>query len=116
MSARSLMRQRALVERSSSSGDDDFGNPLPEAWAPHITAMPCLLYGSTEREAVNESTTAVVADLRLLAPRSADVTESDRINGIIDRRGNVIRAGLLDIDTVLLKKDHLELTVTAVTS
>lgn len=116
MSARSLMTQRALVQRQTSPGTDDFGNPLPSTWATHIESMPCRLYGSVEREAVNEDTTAVVADLKLSAPKSADVSESDRISGITDRRGNVIRDGLLDIDAVLLKGDHLELSLTAVGS
>lgn len=116
MTARGLMTQRALVERFTSPGDDDFGNPLPADWTTHIASMPCLLYGSAEREAVSDAKTVVVADLKLIAPKGTDITERDRLNGITDRRGNVIRAGLLGIAGVLLKRDHLELSVGQVSS
>ena len=58
----------------------------------------------------------VVTDLRLMVPLTADVTEQDRINGVKDRRGTVIEAGVLHIDTVLRKRSHLQLTATRVTS
>lgn len=117
MSARSRMTQRALVERATAPATDDSGNPGgPVSWATHIAALACWLYGSTAKEAVTEATTAVITDLRLLVPVSADVTEQDRINGVKDRRGTVIAAGVLEIDTVLRKRTHLELSVTLVAS
>ena len=115
MTARSRMKQRALVERYSSPGNDDSGNPLPGTWATHLAAMPCWLYGSTEREAVTEQTTAVVTDLKLMAPLSASITEQDRINQVKDRRGTVIEAGLLGIESILRKRTHQQLTLSRVT-
>lgn len=116
MTARSRMTQRALVQRLTSPGDDDSGNPLPGTWATHLTAMPIWLYASTEREAVTEETTAVVTDLRAMAPLATDITEQDRINGVKDRRGTVIEAGLLHIETILYQRSHLQLTLSRVSS
>lgn len=117
MTARSRMTQRALVERLAAGTVDDSGNPAPgETWATHLAAMPCWLYGSTEREAVTEEETAVVTDLKLLAPLTADVTESDRIRQVKDRAGTVIEDGVLAIETVLRKRTHQQLTLSRVTS
>ena len=110
------MTQRALVQRATVAGDDDYGNPLPQTWATHLAALACWLYGSTEKEAVSEEATAVVTDLRLMVPLTADVTEQDRISGVKDRRGTVIEAGILEIDTVLRKRTHLQLSLTRVAS
>jgi hypothetical protein len=116
MTARSRMTQRALVQRYTPGASDDSGNPTAGSWATHLSALACWLYGSTEKEAVTEETTAVITDLRLMVPLSADVTEQDRINGVTDRRGTAIEAGLLHIDTVLRKRTHLQLSLTRVTS
>ena len=112
MTARSRMTQRALVQRHTSPGTDDYGNPLPGTWATHLTAMACFLYGTTEREAVADERTAVVTSLKMMAPVSADVTEQDRISGVTDRRGRVIESGLLHVEVVLRKQTHNELTLT----
>lgn len=116
MSSRSRMTQRALVERYTPGASDDSGNPTSGAWATHLAALACWLYGSTEKEAVTEEKTAVITDLRLMVPLSADVTEQDRIASVKDRRGTVIEAGLLHIDTVLRKRTHLQLSLTRVAS
>lgn len=116
MTARSRMTQRALVQRHTSPGFDDSGNPLPGTWATHLAAVPCWLYGSTEREAVTEETTAVVTDLKAMMPLSAAITEQDRIAGIVDRRGTTVHDGLLGIETILRKRTHLQLTLSQVQS
>ena len=116
MTARGRMVQRALVERATSPGTDDFGNPLPAVWATHIAALPCWIHGSTEREAVTEETTAVVTDLKALIPLGSDVSESDRLNQVKDRSGNVVYAGILGIETVLWARTHIELTLSRVSS
>lgn len=112
MTARSRMTQRALVERGTSPGLDDYDMPEPAEWATHVAAMPCFLYGTTEREAVSDERTVVVTKLKMMAPVSADVTEQDRINGVTDRRGRVIESGLLHVEVVLRKQTHNELTLT----
>lgn len=125
MTSRSRMTQRAYVEREGSPGVDDSGNSEPVTWAEHIDGLPIWLYGSTEREAVTQETTAVVTDLRAFVPLSADVTERDRLGGpidgtdhaaVVDRAGTVIEAGILGIETVERKRTHLELTLSRVSS
>lgn len=116
MTARSRMTQRAHVIRETAGATDDYGNPAPGSWATHIPSLPCWLYGSTEREAVSEERVAVVADLKLMVPLSADVTEQDRINGITDRIGTVIESGVLGVETVLRKRTHQQLTLSRVVS
>lgn len=114
MVARSRMTQRALVERLTPGPVGDSGNPGAPTWATHLAEMPCWLYGSTEREAVTDETTAVVTDLKMLAPLKADVREDDRIAGVKDRLGTTIEAGILGIETVEHKRSHKELTLSRV--
>lgn len=116
MTARSRMTQRALVQRFTSPGTDDFGNPLPGTWSTHIAALAIWLYGSTEKEAVTEETTAVVTDLKALVPLAADITEQDRISGITDRKGTVIEPGILGIETILYQRSHKALTLSRVSA
>ena len=121
MTARSRMTQRAYVERYSPGADDDSGNPTPGSWAPlGAERIPVWLYGSVEREAVTPDAEAVIADLRAMVPLAADITESDRLGGaeaaIVDRRGTVIEPGPLDVDAVLRKRTHLQLTLSRVTA
>lgn len=116
MTARSRMIQRAKVERLSSPGTDDFGNPLPPTWSTHIASLAIWVHGSTEREAVTNETTAVVTDLRALVPLGSDVSESDRLNQVKDRAGNVIYDGILGIETVLYERSHIALTLSRVSS
>lgn len=116
MSARSRMTQRALIQRYTDGGTDDSGNPLPGTWATHIAAMPCWWYGSAEKEAVTEETTAVVTDIKLMVPRAADVTEQDRINQVKDRLGTVVLDGIYGIETVLPLRSHKQLTLSRVSS
>lgn len=116
MAARQSMHHRALVQRSTSAGTDDSGNPLPASWATHIAAMPCKLYSSSGREAVDPERTIAVVDLKLLAPRDAAVTTDDRINGVVDRRGTSILPGVARIEAVMHKETHQEISLTQVAS
>jgi hypothetical protein len=121
------MTQRAIVHRYTPGATDDSGNPLPGSageggWAAvSATRIPIWLYGSTEREALTADTEAVVAALKAMVPRTADVTESDRLGGptaaaIVDRRGEVIEPGVLGIETVLVKRTHKQLTLSRVSA
>lgn len=116
MSARARLTQRALVERLTSPGVSDYNVARKPSWAPHLNAMPCWLYMTAERETVSATATVVTTDLKLMAPLSADVTEQDRINTVVDRRGSVIESGILAIEAVLRKRTHLELSLSRVTS
>lgn len=116
MTARSRMTQRALVERDTQTESSDSGNPLAPEWEVYLEELPCWLYSSAGREAVDENRTAVVEDIRLMVPMRTDVTERDRINGITDRLGATVLDGICNIRSVLFKRDHMELLLTRVTS
>jgi hypothetical protein len=103
------MTMRADVERATTT-TDEYGQKGPPTWNPHIADLPCWLYTVAEREVMGEKT-AVIEDLKLMIPRDTDITESDRINGVTDRRGEVVRPGVLAIDAVVRRVDHLELVV-----
>jgi hypothetical protein len=109
------MTQRALVQRGSASARDS-GNPGPLAWATHIASLPCWLYSSIGREAVDPERTTVVEDIRLLVPTGTDITERDRVNGIVNRLGESVLEDVMNIRSVLLKRDHLEVLLTRVTA
>lgn len=110
MPARQHMTMRALIERGTTV-TDEYGNPGAPTWASHIASLACWLYSRVEREVMDTRKTAVVEDLRMLIPRGSDVRESDRINGVTDRRGSIIHAGVLLIESVVRRVDHLELAV-----
>lgn len=103
------MTMRATVERGATV-EDEYGNPGPITWGAHIAALPCWLYSRTEREVTGEKS-AVIEDLRLMVPKGTDVTEKDRISAVVDRRGQAIRPGVLVIEAVVRRRDHLELDV-----
>ena len=115
MGSRQRMTQRALVQRATTV-DDEYGMPGPAAWATHIASLACWLYSRVEREVMDSRKTAVVEDLRLLVPKGTDVTERDRINGVLDRRGSTIRSGILLIESVVNRRSHLELVVRGISA
>lgn len=113
MAARQRMTQRALVQRATSV-TDDYGNPGSATWATHIASLACWLWSQVEREVLDTRKSAVVEDLRMIVPSGTDITEKDRINGVTDRRGDVVRAGILVIESVVNRRSHLELVVRGV--
>jgi hypothetical protein len=100
------MRHRADIQRDAGSGGDDWGGQGAQNWQDHLAAQPCYAWFAQGRRVVGAGTDVVVEDLRLLLPLSADVQPSDRIAAISDKRGNVIVAGPLVIDTVARRRDH----------
>ena len=110
------MTQRTTLERNTPAADQ-YGPAGTPNWAVAIANLACWLY-SPHKAAVSEildtRKVASVEDLRMLVPRGTDVTEKDRFNVVTDRRGRVIRAGLLAIEEVVFRHDHLELAVRSV--
>lgn len=123
MSARDAMRQRTTIERLAAPpappGEQDEwgGQPTPSAatWNVLAAGVPVWSWSTLEREVLGEKA-AVVEDLRAIVPRGTDVTERDRLNGITDRRGNVVRPGPLMIEAVVNRRDHLELVLRGVSA
>lgn len=101
---------RANIERAGVGAVDELGQPTSTAWAA-LATVPAWLWSQNEAEIADTVKLAVVEQLRMLVPKGTDVTETDRINGVVDRRGNPVRAGILVIESVVRRKAHLELEV-----
>ena len=115
MSARSRMTHRVLVQRATTV-DDEYGMPGPSTWATHIASLACWFWQRAEREVMDTNKTAIVEDLRMIVPKGTDLSEKDRINGVTDRRGTVIRTGLMGIESVISRRQHLELALRGIAS
>lgn len=97
---RGLMRHRAVVLRDVNAGVDTFGHPLPPEWLQISDPVPCYAWSRSSREAVDDRRTAIVQDVRVMLPDSADVTASDRIENVTDRLGRVLHDGPFRIDAI----------------
>lgn len=107
---------RAALERNTALGTpDDYGNPSPAAWAA-LATVPAWIWTTTDREVINGQKTAVVEDTRMIVPKGTDVTAKDRVNGVVDRRGTTIRPGVWLIESVVNRRDHLELALRGIES
>lgn len=109
------MTHRTTIEQlvaPAPPGDvDDWGNPTPapSAWAVKAANVACWYWAEAERETVGPQATAVVEDARAIVPKATNVRERDRLNGITTKAGAVVRAGILEIESVISHRDHLEL-------
>ncbi len=114
------MTQRTTVERlvdpAPPNDVDDWGNSTPatSTWTVVATNVPIWVWSSVKREGIGPEATVVVDDLRGVVERATVVGESDRLNGVLDRRGNVVRAGVLLIEAVIDRRDHKELVLRSV--
>ncbi len=107
MSARGKMTMRALVERDTAVGVDDFGNPVKPAFTTHGT-FPCWAWSRQRREQVDGDKSALIEDMRAMFPIDADVLAGDEIKQIEDRQGKVLFAGRVQIETMQRHHDHQE--------
>lgn len=110
MGARERMTQRVTVERSAPGAVDDYGQPTPGAFAT-LSTLPCWVWTDTEAE---NAQGARVEQLFAIVPRGSDVAESDRLSNLVDRRGLSVRAGLMQIEAVYDRHDHLQLALRSV--
>ena len=110
MTARSRMTMRAMVERNSASGTDDFGHPVAPVYATHAT-IPCFVWSRDRREIVDGRKLAVIEDLRALFPIDADILEADEIASVTNRRGATLLSGRFRIEGLQRKHSHLEATL-----
>ena len=102
------MTNRALVERDSATENDDHGLKGVASWATHLTALACYAFQKARTEIVDGVKTVVISELRLLVPSGTDITEDDRVNGITDRAGSTLFAGLFAVEAVERFDTHLE--------
>lgn len=111
MSARTLMRHRCTIQRNIAA-PNSWNNPGTPGWDQHITDQPCHAWFNSGRTLTPAGEEVSVLDIRLLLPKGTDVLDTDRIENVLDRRGNVVMAGPLIIDAIGPRKDHIALTLT----
>ncbi len=113
MNARLRMTMRAIVERDTSAGTDDFGQPVKPVFTAHGT-FPCWVWSRADREIVDGNKSALIEDFRAMFPKGTDVVAGDEITNITDRLGTVLYAGRFQIETMQFAHDHLEAGLEAV--
>ncbi len=111
--ARGKMTMRAVVERDTATGTDDFGNPVKPAFTP-VATIPCWAWSNADREIVDGNKSALIEDFRAMFSKLADVQEGDEIVNITDRRKVVLFPGRFQIETIQFKHDHVEASLQAV--
>lgn len=109
------MTHRALVQRATETVDG-YNNRLAPVWATHLAAQPCYFWQpSMGRGEQSGAQNYRAYGYQVVMPLGTDVTERDRINGIVDRRGYSVHPGVFGIVAVVRKPDHLLLTLETIT-
>lgn len=108
------LTMRAIVERNTASGRDNWGQPVAPTWSV-VGAVRCFAWSNQSRELVDGDKTAMVEDIRMMVARGTDITENDEVAAITDTKGNVLISGRLRVEgPVQHKHNHLELALTRV--
>lgn len=102
------MTMRAALERNVAIGTDPHGNPVAPDFQP-LASLPCFVWSTRSREAVNAERRASVEDLRAGFPLGSDIQADDEIASVTDRIGLPVVSGRLRIEgPVQRKHTHLE--------
>ena len=107
MSARSNMRMRTIIQRDDAS-IDAYGQKGPPIWLSISTDVPCFAWHDRRRTSIRNEGITVLEGPGMIVPKGTDVTEKDRILSVADREGTAL-FGIMEIDAVSRRKDHLEL-------
>ncbi len=116
---------RATLERNKASGIDDYGNPLPSSWQLQSGAelgvielgsvalfgsviLHCWVYNDGKRLVVDGDKTVTVEALKIALPLGIDVTNSDSITEIKNRKGAILYPGNFSINEIKRVHNHLE--------
>jgi len=104
------MTMRAVVERPIVEGVDAYGQPLPEKLEVVDRCLPCYAWVAIERtERQDNDSYASIGAVRIIAARDSGISENYVISEITDRRGRVVFAGNLRVQSVARRPDHLVL-------
>jgi hypothetical protein len=111
-----LLTMQALIQRDVA-GIDGYGAAAGHDWQPHLT-VPCRLWWfrgegirSAQRLYVDPARLVPVDEGGLLIPLGVDVTEQDRVSGLLDKAGEPYIDGPFTITAVNAQEDHAELMV-----
>ena len=108
MSCRTRLTMRAFIQRNSTPANDDgYGQPSPAVWDDLSTA-PCYAWVTTGDVKHGEEVSLDASRYRAILPAGTDVTSDDRLEKVEDRIGTE-KFGVLYIDAILQRRDHLEL-------
>jgi len=110
MSARAMMRMRALVKRNYATERDGFNQKKVDDWRIQNPALPCFAWAGPlgGRHATASGVMVLVVDMPgMLLPKSADLLSGDLIVEVKDRMGTVIFENML-VDSVFVRERHKE--------
>lgn len=93
------MTARAVMQRASAIGNDNFGQPLSTT-PQGIGSVPILAWEDTITRVVDGDKLVVIPVVRGVVRSSDSVLESDQISSITDARGNDIFPGTMTVTTV----------------
>lgn len=115
---RNTMTHRCMIERDSTHGgvgEDPYGNDAVPAWTDTtLTEVHCRFWHENTRTVFTGSEQLEVERRKLVVPVDTDVTEDDRIAEVRDRRGRLLAAGPMRIDSIGHRRDHLVLVMVQV--
>ena len=100
------MTMRAYFQRNSASANA-YGHKSPQSWGT-LSITPCYAWIVTGDTRHGEVVSADATRYRAIIPSGTAVTSDDRVQKIDDRAGGNL-FGVLYIDAVLRRHDHLEL-------
>lgn len=107
--ARSRMVHRCNIERDTNVDAEGHRTSDDLNYQPHLQSLPCFLWSTGGREAVDPTHITAVEDLRMLIQKGIDINVRDQIHGVKDRLGRDIDVRALGILVILKKSDHQEL-------
>jgi Phage head-tail joining protein len=107
MSTRSIMTQRAAIERNTPVSDG--GGGYNDSWAEIASAVPCRAWAPSARTVVFSDRPGVQDTRIVLMTKDTDVHEGDRLTSINDRKDNQVFDGPLIVDSIITRADHLSL-------
>ncbi len=106
------MTLRCTIQRDQTATTNAWNTKAKPNYQNHLTDVACWFWTTTKREDTDAQREAVIQDVRMMIPLGTDVTETDRINGITDRRGNSVVSGVFDVEAVVKHHlSHLELVL-----
>lgn len=104
------MVHRAGRQRNTATGSDGFGQPVAPTWATAVV-LPCRAWNA-RRDPVRDGEKVVrTQEIRAAFPLGADIIEGDRLESITDRRGTVLFAGPLFVETIVSQPTHREVVL-----
>lgn len=107
------MVHRTTIQRDASMSaavvKDEWGGDQAPNWAATTTTTVSCRYWYDDSATIMDGERRILTTARmLLLPIDTDVTDDDRIGDITDRRGRVLAAGPMRIDSIgPHERDHL---------